>query len=141
MPNRRQLPITAGQRRVPRFGTRQVCLNAGIVGAALGAPWEAPGEWNHLLAVNLGGWSTDCARSCPACWPRVGPAVLITASLAGLATFPGGGAYAATKHAVVAVAEQTALALAETPGRSDPAVPGPGALGHVADGRGPGRRC
>ena len=38
--------------------------------------------------------------------------VLITASLAGLATFGGGGAYGASKHAVVAVAEQAALALA-----------------------------
>jgi 1-deoxy-11beta-hydroxypentalenate dehydrogenase len=38
--------------------------------------------------------------------------LLITASLAGLATFAGGGAYGASKHAVVAVAEQAALALA-----------------------------
>jgi NAD(P)-dependent dehydrogenase (short-subunit alcohol dehydrogenase family) len=40
--------------------------------------------------------------------------ILITASLAGLVTFPGGGAYAATKHAVVAVAEQAAMALLGT---------------------------
>ena len=40
--------------------------------------------------------------------------ILITASLAGLVTFPGGGAYAASTHAVVAVAEQAALALADT---------------------------
>jgi NADP-dependent 3-hydroxy acid dehydrogenase YdfG len=46
--------------------------------------------------------------------------ILITASLAGLVTFPGGGAYAATKHAVVAVAEQAAMdCLARTyPSRS-----------------------
>jgi hypothetical protein len=41
--------------------------------------------------------------------------IVITASLAGLVTFPGGGAYAATKHALVAVAEQAALALAHSP--------------------------
>jgi len=41
--------------------------------------------------------------------------IVITASLAGLLTFPGGGAYAATKHAVVAVAEQAALSLRDTP--------------------------
>lgn len=40
--------------------------------------------------------------------------ILIAASLAGLLTFAGGGAYAATKHAVVAVAEQTALDLADS---------------------------
>ncbi|HUG83750.1 MAG TPA: SDR family NAD(P)-dependent oxidoreductase [Euzebya sp.] len=41
--------------------------------------------------------------------------ILITASLAGVVTFPTGGAYAATKHAVVAVAEQAAMALADSP--------------------------
>ena len=41
--------------------------------------------------------------------------IVITASLAGLLTFPGGGGYAATKHAIVAIAEQTALALCDTP--------------------------
>lgn len=41
--------------------------------------------------------------------------ILITASLAGLATWPGGGPYAASKHAVVAVAEQAVLALAGDP--------------------------
>jgi short-subunit dehydrogenase len=40
--------------------------------------------------------------------------ILITGSLAGLVTFPGGGAYAATKHAVVALAESASLALQGT---------------------------
>lgn len=40
--------------------------------------------------------------------------LLITASLAGLVSFPACGAYAATKHAVVAVAEQVALSLADS---------------------------
>jgi NAD(P)-dependent dehydrogenase (short-subunit alcohol dehydrogenase family) len=38
--------------------------------------------------------------------------ILITASLAGVLTFATGGAYAASRHAVIAVAEQAALALA-----------------------------
>jgi NADP-dependent 3-hydroxy acid dehydrogenase YdfG len=94
-----------------------VCLNAGIVGTALGAPWEAdPREWDTLLAVNLGGVVNGLRAFVPRLLASGRPAhILITASLAGLATFPGGGAYAATKHAVVAVAEQTALALADTP--------------------------
>ena len=40
--------------------------------------------------------------------------IIITGSLAGLVTFPGGGAYAATKHAVVALAESASLALQGT---------------------------
>jgi len=74
-----------------------VCLNAGIVGTALGAPWEAdPSEWDHLLAVNLGGVVNGLpVRAPPAGLGSTRPHP-DHASLAGLATFPGGGAYAAT---------------------------------------------
>lgn len=94
-----------------------VCLNAGVVGASMGPPWEAPAEeWQRLLGVNLLGVVNGLRSFVPAMLARERPGrFLITASLAGLLTFPGGGAYAATKHALVAVAEQAALALRDTP--------------------------
>ena len=94
-----------------------VCLNAGIVGEALGAPWEVPPEeWHRLLGVNLLGVVNGLRAFVPRMLESGRPGrIVITASLAGLVTFPGGGAYAATKHAVVAVAEQAAMMLAETP--------------------------
>ena len=97
-------------------GARIVCLNAGIVGPTAGPPWEAdPSEWQHLLGVNLGGVVNGLRAFVPRLLADAEPAnVIITASLAGLLSFPGGGAYAATKHAVVAVAEQAALTLART---------------------------
>ena len=97
-------------------GAQLVCLNAGIVGTSLGHPWEVPpAEWQRLLAVNVGGVVNGLREFVPRLLARDRPAhILITASLAGLATFPAGGAYAASKHAVVAVAEQAALALADT---------------------------
>ena len=93
-----------------------VCLNAGIVGAALGTPWEAPPpEWQRLLGVNLLGVVNGLRAFVPVLLANRRPArIVITASLAGLVTFPHGGAYAATKHAVVAVAEQAAMALRDT---------------------------
>ena len=93
-----------------------VCLNAGIVGSALGAPWEVdPQEWDTVLAVNVGGVVNGLRAFVPQLLAAGQPGhMLITASLAGLATFPGGGAYGASKHAVVAIAEQAALALADT---------------------------
>ena len=93
-----------------------VCLNAGIVGSSMGAPWEAPPEeWQHLLDVNLLGVVHGLRAFVPHLIGLPGPGrLLITASLAGLLTFPFGGAYAATKHALIAVAEQAALALRET---------------------------
>jgi NAD(P)-dependent dehydrogenase (short-subunit alcohol dehydrogenase family) len=93
-----------------------VCLNAGILGTAMGPPWEvSPEEWSSVFAVNVGGVVNGLRAFVPRLLASRRPAhILITASLAGLATFPGGGAYGASKHAVMAVAEQAALALADT---------------------------
>ena len=94
-----------------------VCLNAGIVGSSLGAPWEVPtDEWMKVLGVNLLGVVNGLRAFVPTMVAADRPSnIVITASLAGLLTFPGGGAYAATKHAVLAIAEQTALSLRDTP--------------------------
>lgn len=94
-----------------------VCLNAGVTSTELGPPWAAsPQEWNRVLGINVGGVVNGLRAFVPHLVARSAPShVLITASLAGLATWPGGGPYAASKHAVIAVAEQAALALAETP--------------------------
>lgn len=94
-----------------------VCLNAGIVGRDLGAPWEvSAADWERVFAVNVGGVVNGLRAFVPRLLAADRPAhILITASLAGLVTFPAGGAYAAAKHAVVALAEQTALGLADTP--------------------------
>jgi 1-deoxy-11beta-hydroxypentalenate dehydrogenase len=40
-----------------------VCLNAGVVGATMGAPWEvSPEEWQRLLGINLLGAADRPAR-------------------------------------------------------------------------------
>jgi NAD(P)-dependent dehydrogenase (short-subunit alcohol dehydrogenase family) len=93
-----------------------VCLNAGVVSPHTGPVWSTPDEeWDRVLAVNLGGVRNGLAAFVPrllATGRR--HRLLITASLAGVTTWPIGGAYAASKHAVVAVAEQTALSLIDT---------------------------
>lgn len=96
---------------------RLVCLNAGIVGRDLGAPWEVTAEdWDRVFAVNVGGVVNGLRAFVPRLLSADQPAhILITGSLAGAATFPGGGAYGPSKHAVVAVAEHAAMVLADTP--------------------------
>jgi NADP-dependent 3-hydroxy acid dehydrogenase YdfG len=93
-----------------------LCLNAGIVSTDFGAPWESsPAEWQRMLGVNLGGVVNGLRSFLPGMLADDKPrSVLVTASLAGLLVWPAGGPYAATKHAVVTVAEQAALALEGT---------------------------
>jgi len=93
-----------------------LCLNAGVTSTSTGAPWEAPPqEWDRVLGVNLLGVVNGLRSFVPLMLKRRKPSqILITASLAGAATWPGGGPYAASKHAVLAVAEQAALELADT---------------------------
>jgi len=94
-----------------------LCLNAGVTSTAPGRIWEAPPEeWRRVLDINLGGVVNGLRTFVPRMLATgEDHHILITASLAGLATWPGGGPYAASKHAVVTVAEQAALALADTP--------------------------
>jgi NADP-dependent 3-hydroxy acid dehydrogenase YdfG len=93
-----------------------VCLNAGVASRQAEPVWQTPpAEWRQLLDVNLGGVINGLRAFVPVLLAAGGERLLlITASLAGLATWPGGGAYAASKHAVVAVAEQAALSLVDT---------------------------
>lgn len=105
-----RLATTAG---TPRL----LCLNAGVTSPWTGPVWEAPAEeWRRVLDINLGGVINGLRAFVPTLL-TTGEIhhILITASLAGLATWPGGGPYAASKHAVVTVAEQTALALVDHP--------------------------
>jgi NAD(P)-dependent dehydrogenase (short-subunit alcohol dehydrogenase family) len=97
-------------------GVDLLCLNAGVVSTSTGAPWEAPpAEWDRVLGVNLLGVVNGLRSFVPLMLERETPSqIIITASLAGATTWPGGGPYGASKHAVLAVAEQAALELAET---------------------------
>jgi len=131
-----------------------LCLNAGVTGANMGPPWESPpDEWQQVLGVNLVGVVNGLRAFVPGMVEREVPSsILITASLAGTLTWPGGGPYIASKHAVLAVAEQAALELSEadisvtvlcpalvrtamSAEGEDPAVVAQRALAAVADGR------
>jgi len=93
-----------------------LCLNAGVLSPSMGPPWEvSPSEWDRVMGVNLGGVVNGLRSFVPGMLARPEPSrILITASLAGALTWPAGGAYAASKHAALAVAEQAALGLADS---------------------------
>ncbi|GAC1553060.1 MAG: SDR family NAD(P)-dependent oxidoreductase [Myxococcales bacterium] len=93
-------------RAYARFGAvHLLCNNAGVADA--GPIWEVPlRRLRRVLEINLWGAVHGCRAFLPRMIAQGGPAhVLNTASMAGLVTPPLAGAYALSKHGVVALSE------------------------------------
>ena len=88
-----------------RLGAVQVvCNNAGV--SPLGAVWEnTPADWQWILGVNLWGVINGVRAFTPYLIAQNAGHIVNTASVSGLISPPGSGAYNATKHAVVALSE------------------------------------
>jgi NAD(P)-dependent dehydrogenase (short-subunit alcohol dehydrogenase family) len=81
-----------------------VCNNAGV--SPLGAVWEnTAADWQWILGVNLWGVVNGVRAFTPGLIAQNEGHVVNTASVAGLISPPGSGAYNVTKHAVVALSE------------------------------------
>jgi NAD(P)-dependent dehydrogenase (short-subunit alcohol dehydrogenase family) len=85
-------------------GVHVVCNNAGV--SPLGAVWEnTPADWQWILGVNLWGVINGVRAFAPHLIAQNEGHIVNTASVAGLISPPGSGAYNVTKHAVVALSE------------------------------------
>ena len=81
-----------------------VCNNAGV--SPLGAVWESSvADWEWILGVNLWGVIHGVRTFAPRLIAQNDGHIVNTASVAGLISPPGSGAYNVTKHAVVALSE------------------------------------
>jgi len=81
-----------------------VCNNAGV--APAGAVWEASvDDWRWILGVNLWGVIHGVRAFAPRLIAQDEGHIVNTASVAGLISPPGSGAYNVTKHAVVTLSE------------------------------------
>ncbi|HYN14072.1 MAG TPA: SDR family NAD(P)-dependent oxidoreductase [Burkholderiales bacterium] len=84
--------------------TYLVCNNAGV--SPLGAAWEnSVADWQWILGVNLWGVIHGVRAFTPRLINQGEGHIVNTASVAGMISPPGSGAYNATKHAVVALSE------------------------------------
>src|SRR5688572_22097213 len=85
-------------------GVHLVCNNAGV--ALTGALWEMSElDWEWILGVNLRGVANGVRAFAPRLLAQDEGHIVNTASVAGLISPPGMGAYCVTKHAVVALSE------------------------------------
>jgi NAD(P)-dependent dehydrogenase (short-subunit alcohol dehydrogenase family) len=81
-----------------------VCNNAGV--SPLGAVWEhTVADWQWILGVNLWGVIHGVRAFTPRLIAQNEGHIVNTASVAGLISPPGSGAYNVTKHAVVTLSE------------------------------------
>ncbi|WP_052336536.1 SDR family NAD(P)-dependent oxidoreductase [Nocardioides alkalitolerans] len=87
------------------FGDPQLlCLNAGV--AAGGVAWELDERaWRWVIDVNLWGLIHGVRAFLPRMVDEEEGHVLVTASIGGLIGSPGMGAYSASKHAAIGLAE------------------------------------
>jgi len=85
-------------------GIHLVCNNAGV--SPLGSVWEStPADWQWTLGVNLWGVIHGVHAFTPHLIAQNEGHIVNTASVSGLISPPGSGAYNVTKHAVVALSE------------------------------------
>lgn len=97
-----------------RFGVPDVlCLNAGVAGGGGPTHLLTTKDWKWAIDVNLYGIVQGLRVFLGGMRERNAGDVVITASVAGLTSFPGSAPYNATKHAAVAIAESLFSELAE----------------------------
>jgi len=102
--NAQQLEIFRDQTLTRLGGVHVVCNNAGV--SPLGAVWEnTPADWQWILGVNLWGVIHGVRAFTPHLIEQDEGHIVNTASVAGLISPPGSGAYNVTKHGVVALSE------------------------------------
>jgi NAD(P)-dependent dehydrogenase (short-subunit alcohol dehydrogenase family) len=93
-------------RALAEFGqVNVVCLNAGVAGGNGPIETLTAADWQWTFGVNLWGIVHGIGAFLPHLKQHDDGHIVITASIAGLTSFPGAAPYNTTKHAAVAIAE------------------------------------
>jgi NAD(P)-dependent dehydrogenase (short-subunit alcohol dehydrogenase family) len=93
-------------RAIAEYGAvHVVCLNAGVAGGNGPIETLTAADWQWTFGVNLWGIVHGVGAFLPHLKEHGDGHIVITASIAGLTSFPGAAPYNTTKHAAIAIAE------------------------------------
>lgn len=121
-----QLARTLVDTAVDRFGGLDIAFNnAGVTGASAPVPEISTEAWNAVLESNLTG-AFFCAKyQIPAMEERGGGSIIFTSSFVGhTASFPGMGAYAASKAGLIGLMQVIAVEYGSKGIRANALLPG-----------------
>lgn len=108
-----------------KFANPDILINNAGLALGLQNIWEAPpDQWNEMIDVNVKGILTTCSQIIPRMLKRNSGHIINVGSIAGHETYPKGGVYCATKHAVTAITETLRKELVATPIRVSLISPG-----------------
>jgi NAD(P)-dependent dehydrogenase (short-subunit alcohol dehydrogenase family) len=94
------------ERAISEFGqVNVVCLNAGVAGGNGPIETLTEADWKWTLGVNVWGIIHGIGAFLPHLKAHGDGHIVITASIAGLTSFPGAAPYNTSKHAAIAIAE------------------------------------
>jgi 3-hydroxy acid dehydrogenase/malonic semialdehyde reductase len=101
-----------------------VINNAGMV-RGLNNVWETPEQdWDEMIDTNIKGILNVCSQVIPRMLKMQSGHIFNVSSISGHDTYPGGGVYCATKHAVAAITDTLRKELVASPIRVSMISPG-----------------
>ena len=108
-----------------RFAFPDILINnAGMV-RGLNPVWETPNkDWNEMIDINIKGILNVCSQIIPKMLSKQSGHIFNISSVSGYDTYPGGGVYCATKHAVRALTDTLRKELVASPIRVSMISPG-----------------
>ena len=98
--------------------------NAGVPGFATRLADTSETRWRRIIDVNLTGVFLCLKHGIPALAETGGGSAILTASIGGLAAFPGSAAYSAAKGGIIALARTAAIEYADRGVRVNAICPG-----------------